>query len=613
MGRLKALTAKALSKPGRYGDGDGLYLYVAPSGTKSWVQRIVIHGRRRDLGLGPYPAVSLAQARAIAQANRSAVAEGRDPVAEKRYGREAIRNPAPSIPTFSEAAAQVIELHCSNWSNPKHAAQWLSTLQTYAFPLIGNKAVDSVTSADIMEILSPIWTAKPETASRVRQRMETVMDWVVAQDHRQDNPAGRSLLKALPKTQRLKAHHQALPYVHVPTVVTQVRETTASLSTRLAFEFLVLTACRSGEVRGADWSEVDWRSATWEIPAARMNARRPHRVPLSTGTVKILFQALELTGGHGLIFPSTRGDKPASGMVFTSLLRRLGIPAVPHGFRTSFRNWVVECTPVPWAVGEAALAHNVGNSTEAADTRGDLFQQRRTLMQAWSDYVASGIDMETAVIEPSPGNGNRPEAAFSRTNLVEQSPEPTETPGAHVVGRTDTEGHTPEQVLADYIRDILNDRIPGIPKFSDLPSLWREAPETPLHSDYSVMPDRQTLLEIYIDLARAERWAWDELHKLLSHMLEQGEPIPEFLGMWAVYQLVKGGRPRKRGRPRELDRDLRVLTVFMFLKDREWTRQRAFDYIADLTGYSSDNIRSIVIKLEKHLPSRQKIQANTSP
>lgn len=388
MARLTALTAKALTKPGRHGDGDGLYLNVAPSGSKSWVQRIVVNGRRRDIGLGPYPAVSLARARSFAYENRSAVAEGRDPIAERREEREAVLRPAPSVPTFAEAAHRVIELRRPTWSNPKHAAQWQSTLQAYAFPLIGNKAVDAITAADVMDVLTPVWTVKPETASRVRQRMETVMDWVVAQGHRLDNPAGRSLLKVLPKTQRLKEHHRALPYAQVPEAVRKVRESTAIVSTKLAFEFLVLTASRSGEVRTADWSEVDWASATWEVPATRMKTRRSHRVPLSDRNMEILRQAWDLGDGQGLIFPGTRGGRPASVMVFTVLLRRLEIPAVPHGFRTSFRNWVAECTSAPWAVGEAALAHNVGNSTEAAYMRSDLFDQRRVLMDQWAAYVA---------------------------------------------------------------------------------------------------------------------------------------------------------------------------------------------------------------------------------
>ena len=231
-----------------------------------------VDGRRRDMGLGPYPAVSLARARAIAHDNRTAVAQGRDPVAEKREAREAARRPAPSVPTFAEAAARVIELRRPTWSNAKHAAQWESTLATYAHPVIGHKTVDAVTPADAMDVLTPIWTSKPETASRVRQRMETVMDWAVTHGYRLDNPAGRSLLKVLPSVKRLKEHRQALPYVQVPGAVALVRECTADIPTKLAFEFLVLTAGRSVEVRAAEWSEIDREAAAWEVPAARMKA-----------------------------------------------------------------------------------------------------------------------------------------------------------------------------------------------------------------------------------------------------------------------------------------------------------------------------------------------------
>ena len=394
MDRLTALAAKTLSKPGRHGDGNGLYLNVAPSGSKSWVQRIVIHGRRRDIGLGPYPAVSLARARDIAHDNRTAISQGRDPVAEKREARQAGLRRAPSIPTFAEAAAQVIELRRPTWSNARHAAQWENTLAAYVHPVIGNKTVDSITPADAMAALTPIWTTKPETASRVRQRMETVMDWAVTQGYRLDNPAGRSLLKVLPPVKRLKEHRQALPYARVPDAVARIRESTADIPTKLAFEFLVLTAGRSVEVRAAEWSEIDWEAAAWEIPAARMKARRPHRVPLSGRALEILKEAARFGGGYGLVFPSARSGNAASPTTFIALLRRLGIPAVPHGFRTSFRNWVAECTATPWAVAEAALAHNIGNSTEAAYMRSDLFDQRRALMDRWAAYVTGSTDKE---------------------------------------------------------------------------------------------------------------------------------------------------------------------------------------------------------------------------
>ena len=248
--------------------------------------------------------------------------------------------------------------------------------------MIGNKTVDSITPADAMAALTPIWTTKPETASRVRQPIETVMDWAVTQGYRLDNPAGRSLLKVLPPVKRLREHRQALPYVRVPGAVARIRESTADVPTKLAFEFLVLTAGRSVEVRAAEWSEIDWEAAAWEIPGARMKARRPHRAPLSGRALEILKEAARFGGGHGLVFPSARSGNAASPATFTALLRRLEIPAVPHGFGTSFRNWVAECTATPWAVAEAAYM------------RSDLFDQRRALMNSWAAYVMGSTDKQ---------------------------------------------------------------------------------------------------------------------------------------------------------------------------------------------------------------------------
>ena len=388
MAKLTALQVKSISAPGRHGDGDGLYLNVAPSGSKSWVQRIVIECRRRDIGLGSFPTVSLAQARGMAASNRAAVADGRNPLAEKREAKAAAQQGAPSVPTFAQAALQVIELRRPTWSNPKHAAQWTATLRTYAFPVLGDMAVDSITAADALAVLEPVWTAKPETASRVRQRMETVLDWAVSHGYRLDNPAGRSLLKVLPAVRRLKQHHPSLPYEQVPAALDLVRPSNASLRTKLAFEFLVLTAARSGEVRQAEWCEVDWTKQSWDVPALRMKARRSHRVPLSTRSVAVLQAAREISGPDGLIFPAGPGDRTVSDMTFTALLRRLDIPAVPHGFRSSFRNWVEECTETPWSVAESALAHNIGNATQAAYMTSDLFEQRRELMERWARFVA---------------------------------------------------------------------------------------------------------------------------------------------------------------------------------------------------------------------------------
>ena len=323
----------------------------------------------------------------MAASNRSAIAEGRNPLAEKRETKAASRRGVPSVPTFAQAALQVIELRRPTWSNPKHAAQWTATLKTYAFPVIGDMAVDSITAADALAVLEPIWTAKPETASRVRQRMETVLDWAVSHGYRLDNPAGRSLLKVLPAARRLRKHHASLPYEQMPAALDLVRESGANVMTKLAFEFLVLTAARSGEVRRAEWSEVDWNRRSWEIPAIRMKARRPHRVPLSTMSVEVLMAAWEVSDPDGLIFPAGPGDRAASDMTLTALLRRLDIPAVPHGFRSSFRNWVEECTETPWSVAESALAHNIGNATQAAYMTSDLFEQRRELMERWAQFA----------------------------------------------------------------------------------------------------------------------------------------------------------------------------------------------------------------------------------
>ena len=245
------------------------------------------------------------------------------------------------------------------WTNAKHAAQWTSTLATYAYPKIGSKLVTDITSADILAVLSPIWTEKPETASRVRQRMETVLDWAIAQGYRTDNPASRSITKALPRMSRTKQHHQALHYRNVSNAMDKVRNSTADAVTKLAFEFLVLTAARSGEVRLAKWDEINWLERKWTVPAERMKARREHQVPLGGRSIEVLRQAEGLSDRSSyLVFPGLRG-KPLSDMVFTAMLRRLEIPSVAHGFRSSFKDWCIECTGVSWAVGEAALAHNL--------------------------------------------------------------------------------------------------------------------------------------------------------------------------------------------------------------------------------------------------------------
>ena len=383
---LSTAKVKALNVAGDYADGGGLVLRVEKSGAKRWVLRATVSGKARNIGLGGFPTVSLAEARQAAQETRLAIREGRDPAEERRAERQQQKAEA-ALPTLQEAAETVIKLRRPSWTNTKHAAQWKSSLATYVHPTIGSKRVDEVTTSDVMGVLEPIWVSKPETASRVRQRLEIVFDWAIARSYRTDaNPAGRHLLRVLPKIRREKEHHPALDYTEVPAALRKVRLSTAYPLTQLAFEFMVLTASRSGEVRLADWEEIDRTTSTWTVPAVRMKARKEHRVPLSAQALRLLHRARGATGGVGVIFHSPAG-KALHDSTISKLLRDNGIEAVPHGFRSSFRDWVIEQTDTSWAVGEAALAHTIGNSTEQAYARSDLFDRRRVLMQQWADYI----------------------------------------------------------------------------------------------------------------------------------------------------------------------------------------------------------------------------------
>jgi integrase len=384
----KALTAqfvRNVTKPGKHFDGHGLYLRVEKSGKKFWVQRIVVRGRRREIGLGSVSLVPLSEARAKALENHKLARSGGDPLQAKREAKE--------VPTFEEAARKVHELHKPTWGNPKHAAQFISTLETYAFPVVGKLSISTVNTADVLKVLSPIWTSKSETARRVRQRIGTIMEWAVAQGWRQDNPAD-AISHALPKQPRAKVHRKALPYSEVAGCIETVKASKAGLSTKLALEFLILTAARSGEVRGAKWDEIDWGDgatpatcATWEIPASRMKAKKPHRVPLSQRAVEILEEAEKLADGSELVFPGTRQGRQLSDMTLSKLVKELGFDADVHGFRTSFRTWAQERTNFPREVQEMALAHVLDNKVEAAYARSDLFEKRRKMMESWAQYL----------------------------------------------------------------------------------------------------------------------------------------------------------------------------------------------------------------------------------
>ncbi|GJE12243.1 Prophage integrase IntA [Methylobacterium longum] len=382
----KALTSvqiRSLKTPGRYADGHGLYLLVDPSGSKRWILRIVVQGKRRDIGFGGVGLVSLAEAREKALAYRRIARNGGDPVADKRKG-------VVTVPTFAEAAETVHAEHKATWKNAKHTAQWITTLRTYANPHIGSKRVDQIETPDVLRALAPIWLTKGETASRVRQRIGTVLDWAKAAGHRSgDNPV-EGVTRGLPKQGEREKHHAALPYTEVPAFVARLRAMSGQGDIgRLAFEFLILTAARTGEVLGAHWSEINEAEALWTVPAARMKAGREHRVPLSVRAREVLTQAKGLAGDSALVFPGRDGTRRLSNIVFFKALQRMAVPITAHGFRSSFRDWAAEATTLPREVAEMALAHAVENRVEAAYRRGDLLAKRRDLMDQWTTFVAA--------------------------------------------------------------------------------------------------------------------------------------------------------------------------------------------------------------------------------
>ena len=372
----------------RYADGYGLLLVVKPTGGKSWIQRLVVRGRRRDIGLGSLDRVSLAQARRKAFENRNVARDGGDPTRQ-----EDVR----TVPTFTEAAEAVIAMHAENWRDGgKTEARWRATLETYVFPRLGRRSVANITTADVLAVLTHdgFWSTKRETARKVRQRISTIMDWAAAEGHRTDNPC-QALKAALPKTGTRTQHRRALPYDAVSDAVRRVRSSGAYPTTKLAFEFLVLTACRSGEVRGARWEEIDLGARIWTVPSDRAKTSRPHRVPLSDRTIEVLRDAAGYRDTSGLVFPSARG-LTMSDMTISKLIKELGIEAVPHGFRSSFRMWAAERTNIPREVCEFALGHVVGDEAERAYQRSDLFDRRRELMAQWAAYLTR--DTRTNVV-----------------------------------------------------------------------------------------------------------------------------------------------------------------------------------------------------------------------
>ena len=378
---INALTpafVRNVNQAGRYCDGQGLYLDVRPTGSRGWIQRLTIRGRRTELGLGGFPLVSLKEAREKAFANRKLARDGGDPRAEKRRSE--------SMPTFADAARTVWKQLRPGWRSPLHARLWLGSLERHVLPHIGKMPIAEVTSADVIGILAPIWHEKAPTARKLRQRIRAVLEWAVAMDLRPDNPCDRigPVLGAQGKAVR---HMRALPHGEVASALRTVRAANARPVVKLLFEFLVLAATRSGEVCGAAWTEIDRDEGVWTIPAGRTKGNREHRVPLSRRALEILEQARGLGGGSPLVFPRV-GGKPIGNTAMSDLLRGLKIAAVPHGFRSSFRDWAAEETDHPREVAEAALAHKVRNPIEAAYRRTDLFERRRRLMDDWARYLA---------------------------------------------------------------------------------------------------------------------------------------------------------------------------------------------------------------------------------
>ena len=382
-GPLNVRRVRDTLAPGRYGDGGGLYLPIAPGGSKQWILRLTAHGRRRDIGLGGVDTsqggvgtVKLEKARQKAREMRRIARAGGDPLTE--------RNRAEGIPTFEEAARSVWREQIEPTArNAKHRQQWINTLQAYAFPRIGNRRVDVIQSGDILRVLLPIWLDKPETARRVRQRLRTVFDWSIANQHREASNPLAGIEKALPKQSDKARHHAALPYAELPGLMKQLAS--AEGVAALAVRFAILTAARSGEVRGARWSEIDLDAAVWTVPAERMKAKEEYRVPLSPAALAILAQVRGLD--DSLVFPGRRRGSALSNM--TAVLKRLNVPATLHGFRSTFRDWAAERTNVPREIAEMCLAHTVGNTVERAYARSDLFEKRRALMDTWARFATS--------------------------------------------------------------------------------------------------------------------------------------------------------------------------------------------------------------------------------
>jgi integrase len=402
IGKLTALKIEKAKRPGMYGDGGGLYLRVTPDGAKNWVFRFMLNGRARWMGMGPLHTVNLAEARKRAADHRLRRHDGIDPIEARRAERLQAQLVAAKAVTFKECCESYIKSHRAGWGN-KNANQWIATLATYAEPVIGDLSAQAIDTALVHKVLEPIWTEKPETAGRVRGRIEAVLDWAKVRGYRVgENPARwrghfDKLLPALSKVRKVE-HHAALPYGELPDFLEALREQ-EGISAR-ALEFAILMAARTGETIGARWNEIDLLEKTWTVPAERMKAGRQHRVPLSPRALAILEEMqAHRYGDDGFIFPGGNAGKPLSNMAFLMLLRRMDrSDLTAHGFRATFKTWASERTGFQNEIVEAALAHVVGSKVEQAYRRGDMFEKRRRLMDAWAEFCGKPAASQSAVI-----------------------------------------------------------------------------------------------------------------------------------------------------------------------------------------------------------------------
>lgn len=387
--RLTAITVQKLRESGRYADGGGLYLQVGPTGGKSWLFRYTRQGKAREMGLGAVNVLSLADAREAAASVRQILAAGLDPLEVREEKRRSQEAEASKGMTFAQCASAYISAQKPGWRNEKHAAQWSATIKTYVEPVFGALPVRTIDLEKVLKVLEPIWYQKPETATRVRGRIEAVLDWAAVRGYRSsDNPARwrGHLDKLLPprsKVQRVR-HHPALPYEEISVFMAGLRQK-EGVAAR-ALEFAILTASRTSEVLNARWTEFDFDLGVWCIPGARMKAGKDHRVPLS-GASKVILGRMAEIRCSAFVFPGQKKDSPLSNMVFLQLLKRLGrADLTAHGFRSSFRDWTAERTAFSRDVAEMALAHSIGDKVEAAYRRGDLFDKRREMMEAWASF-----------------------------------------------------------------------------------------------------------------------------------------------------------------------------------------------------------------------------------